>query len=197
MPIIPQSKFGNCSQCGDTDVACVKVGKELFCRGKCHKNNKTLQQLEKSKQKQSLQIGLRKLGNSNDNIELAQTVVSANAELERWFKERREEMTGICQHCGSKTSKNDDKYYKFSIAHLFQKAYFKSVKTHPDNWIELCHFNKSCHTNFDNSMIDIIDLNCFDIVIEKFVKMYPCIAVDERRRIPAVLLEYLKIDSDG
>ena len=44
-------------------------------------------------------------------------------------------------------------------------------------------------------MIDIIDLHCFDTVIQKFIKIYPNIAQEERRRIPAILLEYLKVET--
>jgi hypothetical protein len=117
-----------------------------------------------------------------------------NAELQRWFDDRRKEMTGVCVNCGGKTSKNDDKYYKFCIAHLLPKAYLKSIATHPDNWIELCYFGNSCHAQYDNHMIDIIDLNCFDSVIEKFVRIYPNIANDEKRRIPKVLLEYVEVE---
>ena len=117
------------------------------------------------------------------------------AELDRWFKERRKEMKGVCQNCGGKSCKDNDKYYKFSIAHLLPKAYFKSVATNPDNWLELCHFNNSCHAQMDNKMIDIIDLNCFDTVIQKFTKIYPFIAPEEKRRIPPILIEYLNTET--
>lgn len=128
---------------------------------------------------------VRKLIDKNVNI-------VGGAELQRWFNDRRKEMTGFCQNCGGKSCKDDDKCFKFSLAHLLPKAYFKSIATHPDNWLELCFFGNSCHTNFDNKMIDIMDLSCFDTVIQKFVKLYPSIATDEKRRIPAVLIEYLK-----
>lgn len=119
-------------------------------------------------------------------------VTSPTAELERWFKERRKEMTGVCAHCGGRTTKDSDTYYKFSIAHILPKAYVKSVKTHPLNWIELCHFGKSCHANYDNRMLDLMELNCFDLVIERFIAMYPSISKEERRRIPQVLLDYVE-----
>ncbi len=115
--------------------------------------------------------------------------------LDRWFKERRKEMTGVCSNCGGKSCKDDDKYYKFSIAHLLPKAYFKSVATHPDNWLELCHFGNSCHAQMDNKMLDLIDMNCFDTIIQKFVKIYPSIANEEKRRIPPILIEYLNTET--
>ncbi len=117
----------------------------------------------------------------------------ASAELGRWFMERHKEMTGKCKHCGGTTQMARPNFIN-SIAHILPKAYFKSVATHPDNWIELCFYNKSCHTNFDNMSLDITDLNCFDEVITKFVRMYPAIAEHEKKRIPQVLLNYIEVE---
>lgn len=47
MSTIPNSKWGVCSQCGDTGP-CVKVAKDLFCRDKCHKQNKVKEQVAKA-----------------------------------------------------------------------------------------------------------------------------------------------------
>lgn len=117
------------------------------------------------------------------------------ADLNRWFDDRRLEMAGRCMHCGGPTSRKSDVYYKFCIAHILPKALFKSVETHPLNWIELCHFSgngaNSCHTNMDHHMLDIIELNCFNTVIERFVAMYPSIAAKERKYIPDALLQYI------
>lgn len=120
--------------------------------------------------------------------------VGGGNELDRWFKERRKGMTGLCAHCGDPSCKNSDQYYKFSIAHILPKNLFKSVKTHPQNWIELCFWNKSHHTNFDNKTLDIMELNCFDTVIQRFVAMYPGIAPKERKYIPDVLLQYINTE---
>jgi len=122
------------------------------------------------------------------------TLVSGTAELNRWFIERRGEMKGRCLHCGSKSCKEDDNYYKFSIAHILPKRIFKSVATHPLNWIELCFWGNSCHTNMDNNTFDLIDMNCFDTVIQRFVAMYPQIDSKERRYIPDVLLQYVEVE---
>jgi hypothetical protein len=119
-----------------------------------------------------------------------QNKITGGSELQRWFNDRRKEMLGVCSNCGGKTEKNNDQYFAFSIAHIFPKAYFPSIKTHPKNFIELCHFGNSCHTNFDNGNININDLNCFNEVIEKFIEMYPIISEKEKRRIPKILVEY-------
>ena len=120
--------------------------------------------------------------------------VGGGSELDRWFKERRQQLTGTCAHCGGKSSKNSDQYYKHSIAHLLPKRFFKSVATHPENFLELCFFGNSCHTNFDNHTLDFIDLNCFDEAVRKFVSMYPDIAPGEKKYIPDILLQYVNVE---
>lgn len=135
-----------------------------------------------------------KLRNTPNISDVNTEMVKGYAELERWFKEVRKSMTGVCQNCGGKTCRDSDREYKRSVAHILPKAYFKSVATHPDNWLELCFYGNSCHTNLDHAMIDLIELNCFDTVIQKFTKMYPFIAQEEKRRIPSILIEYLKVE---
>jgi len=116
-------------------------------------------------------------------------------ELDEWFGDRRKEMKGSCSNCGKPSCRNDDKYFKFSIAHILPKAYFESIKTHPDNWIELCFWgDNSCHTNMDHQMLDLIDMACWDEIVVKFQKLYPYIAPKERKRIPNVLLQYINTD---
>src|ERR1700761_316449 len=127
-------------------------------------------------------------------VENGKALTSAGADCERWFEDRRKELTGVCAHCGGRSCKDSDQYWKFSIAHILPKNIFHSVKTHPLNYIELCFFNNSCHTNFDNKTLDVMDLNCFDTVIERFVSMYPAIDSKERRYIPDVLLQYAEIE---
>jgi len=124
----------------------------------------------------------------------AEAKIGKSAELDRWFQDRRKEMTGICKNCGGKTCRDDDMYYKFSIAHILPKAYFKSIKTNENNWIELCFWGNNCHAGMDNKMIDLMDMNCFDEIITKTSKMYPHIAQEERRRIPKVLIDYIETE---
>jgi hypothetical protein len=120
---------------------------------------------------------------------------AASGELNRWFLERRQEMTGRCAHCGNQSCRDDDQYFKFSIAHILPKNFFKSIKTHPDNWIELCFWGeRSCHSQLDHSLLDMIELNCWDTVVTKFQSFYPDIHPLERRRIPHIFSNYMVVD---
>jgi hypothetical protein len=123
--------------------------------------------------------------------EVVENNMERGMEMFDWFISQRKFMTGKCVHCGGKSQKHDDKTFHYSIAHLFPKAYFESIATHPENWLELCYYGESCHANFDNKMIAITDLNCFDEVVRKFAILYPLMTREEKRRVPSVLLTYL------
>jgi len=112
--------------------------------------------------------------------------------LDEWFADRRKEMTGKCAHCGERSCKHDALYFKHSIAHILPKNLFTSIATHPLNWIELCFWGNNCHGNYDSKILDLMQLNCFDLVIERFVIIYASIAPKERRNIPDVLLQYIQ-----
>jgi len=190
MSYLPAHKIANCSFCENTNCPCRKVAKDYYCLAKCYPNKKTLEQIDKAKKRNALlqdKSKLRKLINTEENKE-----VKGGAELQRWFIDTRQKLTGTCKHCGGKSCKDDDKYFKFSICHILPKAYFPSVATHPDNFIELCFWDKNCHGNMDNKILDLIDMNCWDEIVTKFCKMYLFIDPKERRRIPEVLLQYLE-----
>lgn len=148
--------------------------------------------LEKVTQKQKRKVALKKdvaaLRNP-DNLP-----PSNYGALDRWFKERRKEMTGKCHHCGGASCRDSNQYYKFSICHILPKAYFPSVATHQYNWVELCFWNKNCHGNMDNKMLDLIEMNCWDEIVTKFCIIYPDISLNERKRIPDVLLQYIETE---
>ena len=115
-----------------------------------------------------------------------------NNELEIWFKERRKEMTGFCKcGCGAKSSKDDDKFYKCSIAHLVPKSRVKSIATHPLNWVELSFWG-GCHTNMDNLSSDKwVNMACWDEILQKFLLMLPEIDEKEYKYIPKVFNPYI------
>jgi len=116
--------------------------------------------------------------------------------LDKWFEERRKEMTGRCVLCNSSTLKGNDDEYRRSIHHLLDKrpTMFPSVALHPDNWLEVCFYGNSCHTNIHNGTITIdliLDSREGEIIISKFKKIFPFIDPSEHKRIPERLLKTL------
>jgi len=113
---------------------------------------------------------------------------------DQWFIDRSKEMTGKCVECGGKSTKGDKTYWKFSICHILPKRIFKSVATHPLNFIELCHFGESHHANFDNLGFEYAKekmQKAWVVIVARFKVMYPAIAPEERKHIPDVLLQEL------
>lgn len=75
-------------------------------------------------------------------------------EMDKFFNEQRPKMTGVCQcGCGEKSQKKDDTFFRHCICHIFPKSVFKSIATHPLNWVER-KFWGGDHTNFDEGGMD-------------------------------------------
>lgn len=113
-----------------------------------------------------------------------QNMQGSDSEMDLFFKSQRKSMTGKCLFCNGDTMKKDDEKFHFSLAHLLPKSIFKSVATHPDVLIELCFYNNSCHTNFDNGMITfefLKDSKEWDIISEKLISILPAVAEEERK----------------
>jgi len=84
--------------------------------------------------------------------------------LEKWFIERRKEMTGLCSECGKRTFKDDNKQYKWSLAHLLPKSIFASVATNEFNFLELCFLH---HQEFDSSWDKAKQMMCWGLAKRK------------------------------
>lgn len=129
------------------------------------------------------------------NLHIAQKEANGDTlKAKLWFTLQRQLLPLKCAcNCGSDTSKHDDKYFKFSCAHVLSKAKFKSIAWHPENCVGLSYFN-GCHTLFDSMGYEYCKRKkpiLWNIVVEKFKILYPLIANDELRNIPNVLLETL------
>ena len=116
--------------------------------------------------------------------------------LDKWFEERRKEMTGKCCLCGGNSEKKNDDTYRRSIHHLLEKrpTMFPSVALHEDNWLEVCFWNNACHTNIHNGTITwelLHDSSEWKIIVDKFKRIFPFIAENEKKNIHPLLLKEL------
>jgi hypothetical protein len=116
--------------------------------------------------------------------------------LDKWFEDRRKEMTGRCCLCNGQSEKKNDETYRRSIHHLLdkRKSMFPSVANHPDNWLELCFYGNSCHQNIHNKTITwelLYDSKEWEMIEAKLKKVFPFVAQSEIKNIPAFLLQKL------
>jgi hypothetical protein len=116
----------------------------------------------------------------------AATISQTKKVMDDWYNEQRKDMKGVCCNCGGKTEKQNDKYFRWCIAHILPKAIFKSVATNEFNWMELCI---SCHTVYDRHWLSAAGMKCFQTAKQKFQLFKYAIAKEELRRIPMQMLE--------
>lgn len=107
-----------------------------------------------------------------------------DADMDLFFASMRHKMKGRCLFCNGVTNRDNEDTFHFCLAHLMPKAIFKSIATHEENIIELCFYQKSCHTNFDNGIITwefIKDSKEWEIIREKLFILLPLVAPEERK----------------
>lgn len=112
--------------------------------------------------------------------------------MEKWFKARRKEMTGVCQcGCAQPSQKPDDMYFRHCAAHIFPKAIFPSVMYHKLNFVERAFWG-GCHSNMDNRSIEIWPYFAdWEDIKEKFHVLAPLLTDEERGTKFYSLLEEL------
>lgn len=147
-------KIGKCRLCPPDS------GDKYLIAGLCqfhYKNEQSKKYLERQKERNKIRF----LQNSPVNKEVA----IKNIDLNQWYKRQRKYMTGKCCNCNNPSSKDNEKYWRWSIAHVFPKNIFKSVATNDENWIELCI---ECHTLFDSNLETASEMKCFLLAAQKF-----------------------------
>ena len=108
--------------------------------------------------------------------------------LTAWYEERRYEMTGLCCNCPNHSLAGSSLMWKWSIAHILPKEHFKSVMTHPLNWIELC---ERCHTLFDRNYMTASKMQCFPFAVQRFSVFEPLIT--EKHKLLTIFKSYADV----
>ena len=101
--------------------------------------------------------------------------------LDIWFNNTRVKLTGFCAcGCGEKSQKNDNKYYRHCCCHIFPKSKFKSIATHPQNYVERA-FLGGCHSVMDDtSMERWPNMEDWETIKAKFYLLSPLIPAKEK-----------------
>lgn len=124
--------------------------------------------------------------------------------LSDWFDLKMRTSTPICMECGMEAywllEPKNENIWKACQAHILpkKKEMFPSIATNLDNHMilfpswggHLC----GCHGFYDSGWYNATTMKVWDkIVVKTFVeKLYPNIALSERRKIPEALLKQLK-----
>lgn len=110
--------------------------------------------------------------------------------LQKWYAAIMAKEDGVCWETGEAINKQDKKGWHGSIAHVLPKEHFPSVATHPDNYLILSMWNGS-HSNYDSSWSKASKMKIWPEAVDRFLKIYPSIAREERKKLPEVFLKLL------
>lgn len=195
---IPKKSSKRIQKEKEQGVQIVKIKpKGWFDAEKVDVKNDEFPQWEQPKSSVSVFEAPKWMQNEANDIVTPYKSFNPNTPMGRWFLSIRPRLTGVCQHCGGKTmavDKEADSKFHWSICHLFEKSHFPSIKTHDENYLELCYYSPSCHKNMDDKTLPLTQLNCFDEVVRKFCILYPLMTREEKRRVPSFLLQYLEVE---
>lgn len=113
--------------------------------------------------------------------EQKEALAGDDSQKEKWFKNRRKEMIGICQcGCGKPSQKKDDMYFRHSACHIFPKSKFESIQYNKLNFVERAFFG-GCHSVMDDTSMDKWpNMADWEDVKEKFHQIAPLLTPEER-----------------
>jgi hypothetical protein len=105
-----------------------------------------------------------------------------DSELWKFFIDARGRLVGVCQcGCGAPSQKFDDDFFHYSVAHIFPKSKFDSIKSHPANFVERNYWN-GCHRNMDDRSLDLWpNMADWDDIVAKYYILLPFIPESERK----------------
>ena len=173
MSLISRTKFGNCTQCSSTNVACVKVAKSLVCVS-CHRINKGQTQITKANErdrqrqliesksrkevkqiKTSVKTQVRSLISSDTNkkgVTKSMLLKTADAAFSRYIRNRDKDKNGniACVCCGKiynieQVTPSGDRIVQ--CLHFIKRSVY-SLRFDEDNCAAGCTY---CNNNMDKN----------------------------------------------
>jgi hypothetical protein len=109
--------------------------------------------------------------------------------LQEWYDTIMERETPYCWETDIYINKLDTDWWHGSIAHVLPKKLFKSVATHPMNFLVLNMWD--AHKKYDKDWYSASKMKVWPEAVKRFIIMYPNIHPFERKYIPAILLKEL------
>lgn len=115
----------------------------------------------------------------------------ATTDLQAWYDNIMKTEKAVCWETGEKIDKKDKKGWHGSIAHILPKKTFRSVATHPKNYLILKMWGGT-HARYDVSWQSASKMKVWPTAVQRFLEIYPHIADSEKKYLPDVLLKELE-----
>ncbi len=113
-------------------------------------------------------------------------------ELDKWFDDIEQAFFlngAYCHECGAYISK---KYARAATAHIIPKSIFKSVATHPNNFLIL-GAGCGCHHKWDNG--GMTEMNVFERAVNRFATFAHL--VEEKHKLLHIFTEHLPLHANS
>lgn len=110
--------------------------------------------------------------------------------LKAWYEMQDTQAPACCENCGASLISTINFMPRAHICHIVEKSPINgcpSVATHPLNrWFGCL----DCHTIYDNQPAEVVaEMKIIPILRNRMRKVYPEIADNEKRRVPAFLID--------
>lgn len=150
----------------------------------CRPDNTCLRHKQKNVPKVKTMKPIKKV---SDKKKLLEPIEKADKKrLTVFYNEMLNVMPFTCQECDDPLFKSQVLNPRTPIAHILDKAHFKSVDTNPDNIVFLCQLH---HGRLDNQREKYLSTSKLTTIIKQRVQvLIPLLTEDELKRVPDYLL---------
>ncbi len=157
-----------------------------------NKKNKTVAKKTGSKLRKSIPTSNKFVDNN---------AAKSFEELQLWFEHIKNNELNVCWETNATIPYS---YMRAAIAHILPKKRgkigaiggFASVSTHPLNYMILSPLT-GAHNKFDLSWQSAQGMKVWPLAVERFKKIYPYIALSERKYLPDCLLKELSAEEEN
>ncbi len=182
MSLIATTKYGDCSNCPATNTNVVKRGKVLLCLN-CKRAVDNKNQLAKQRERIQVRSLIDKKPTEQKNLqELWFAMVAQEIEKSPYCWETGDFIQKEVRLFGTERVMDN---YRNASCHILPKSIFKSVATHPLNFLILSASNGSHEKT--HRVDTFVKMKCWPIAAERLKQILPY--VKERHKILALFKE--------
>jgi hypothetical protein len=112
--------------------------------------------------------------------------------LELWFRYQMQVSEKICDNCNKGLYNLNEKEWRGSQHHVYEKALFPSLKAHPKNHLVIGFY--CCHGQVHTSILNLSKMNIFPIVKKILLELYPELPPNEQAKARKLYENYIELN---
>lgn len=126
-----------------------------------------------------------------ENIIKKELLQQGETELQKWYIDIMKKEKPICWETGELINTNDELGWIGSIAHILPKKQYKSVATHPLNYMILKMWGGT-HSMYDSSWEKASKMKVWSYACKIFNTLYPLLTNEEKAKLPDIIRKEIK-----